>query len=343
MKILYLWDGFFGKATRNQFEYGVRLKDYCDLVVYGYKMVKGIRRGRYDNLIPLKYTKNLDLKTVISLLRPDVLFMHFQKRAVRSVKLEGLRGITIPKILLDVNSHDGGPKWRNDHKIDLVIYLARNMMKYYGKKVLAKQTWMPLSANEEEFFVDDSIEKIDNKIIGYGSTRGWDKKDAERKEGKRLTSYGTRHHAIQLLRAKKLLANHENIIGAHEHGKGFPEEIRKYRCALTCSLPQAYAAISKTFEYMASGLALLVTKIEPYDVIFGDKQCYFEYNEDTSDLEKVARYVIAPENSDHVQEVARNGYERVINNHMHKHRIKELYNVIETFVNTGEVLHLYED
>ena len=327
LRILHFWDGFAGKAYRNQLGFIMKLKDKCDLMLYGPGMDKK-NGGRWKENIPIHYDRNHE-ETIINLiqrLKPDVILLHFQKRAHNSVPRD-FKDIHmgVPRILIDTNPWDGDQKWRKNMKIDLVLDRDPNLKNKKMNRV--PSIFFPLSADEDDFYFDNTIKRVEDRILFLGSNRSNE-------------YYKVRNEAIKILSENNLLARRgKGLCLDKQKSHEYPPKLRKYKFALSDAISDWGVCPSKVYEYMASKMVVLCNQIGRDDILFGNKQCYFKYKDDCSDFLDVVKYVLDEKNKEYVDEVAENAHDVVHKKHMHKHRADELIKIITEFVEHGRILN----
>lgn len=193
----------------------------------------------------------------------------------------------------------------------------------YNKKYKSTipMVWVPFSANEKEFYPDDSIRR--QNIIGFAGMVS-------------PSVYVVRRKAIKLLKKVKLLKICDKNTcnkGDRKKNIGYPLFLRSVVSCLTStdlynwpSTPRA-----KTFEIMGSKTVLLTPCFERMERMIGKPdQGYVEFKSDCSDIVKQARKII--NEPTWAKSVAENGYEIFLKKHTDRIRIKELYNHLQRLV-----------
>jgi hypothetical protein len=305
MRVLFFWDGHRRTAIRNQIGFMTRLNKYCEFYIYGPK-----EHNINEELAPLIYDGSLTALDLEKEFKPDVFLVYMHER-FRRCRIKGFEKVTTPKIMMESNYWLVEKDWYRELGIDLLIFRTPTPPKDVGIPSL----WLPFSANEEEFFPLDNTEEKKNLIVYVGST-------------KKGEIYSIRVKARELLRKEKLIDD----VG-FRLGESYAETLHEYTCGLACSLKEIRTPVSKIFEMMACGTVVLTSPFDRSSELFGDKQCYFEYKSDCSDVVDVAKEVLSNESLR--QEVISNAYDIVSTKHMHKHRVKELYDIISGFLVEG--------
>jgi len=197
---------------------------------------------------------------------------------------------------------------------DFVIQRGPYITKY------ARSAWLPLSITDE-FYSDPEVERI-NKIVFMGNTRG--------------KVYLPRRRAISCLEKTRVFSNY-GFVGETE----YPGLLRKYVGAYTCTgLESMRQPLAKHFEYGASGTAILTPPFFHGEVLFGTKQCWFEYKHDISNIIDVAMEVVF--DKDKNAEVTNNMLKVIKKYHTDKDRIVELDNILRALVSGNPIPRKWE-
>lgn len=114
-------------------------------------------------------------------------------------------------------------------------------------------------------------------------------------------------------------------------GLDYYKYLNKYLCSFTCcSNKNTPYIINKFFEIPASGCLLLAydeyVKEELKELGFVDNINYISC--DKSNLIDKINFIINPENIDKINEIRKNGYELVINNHTQENRYNLLFSLL---------------
>jgi hypothetical protein len=228
-----------------------------------------------------------------------------------------IKNIPVVSMEIDYYVSKDNPEIFKKVGIDFII----NRGPYPDNVYKVPHVWLPLSAHNM-FYTDEKsgyMSKRFRKMLFIGGGRY-----------SRNKYYSIRQKAIRLLEA-------ENIIDFYETAppKTYSDFLGKYIGCLSCTFADLEMAPAKTFEIMASGAALLTTNFIYKDILFGNKQCFFEYKKDCSDVVKKTIEIL--NDYDFVAEVTKNALQRINNYHLHSHRILELYNILEAIVSGNEV------
>ena len=73
--------------------------------------------------------------------------------------------------------------------------------------------------------------------------------------------------------------------------------------------------------------------------LFGDKQCYFEYKDECSDVIEKAKEIL--NDHDKVAEITKNAIDIVLERHTHEKRAIELYNILHSLVSGVEIPRIW--
>lgn len=334
MRILILNDGFRGVAERTRMDLLLQLQNFHSVNVYGPEENK--RSG--SETAPLVYNASITTKDLINKFNPDifllVLSLHRSKNWISREGLSDLNKSNIPLIVLEEDHFTAtGNKeissgndmevlnWYKNFNVDLV--LRRHS---YEEDAPVPSVWFPFSANTKEFFSNNSIKRIN--LIGFAG-------DGYQEESKVPIFYRTRSRAIAKLKEVSLLAENVGKIGKEK----YPEYIRNHVGCLACSGSKMHTALAKHFEIMLSGTALLTNKVNFYKELFGNKQVYFEYDDECRTVVDIAKIIL--NDTDKVQEITKNAYDICLERHTDNKRIIELNNILEALVNGKEVPRIW--
>ena len=314
MRVLLISDGYRSLDDRTRINFVKKLSNLCNFKIYG--------PGEYTadaNFAPVLHNERITFNDLKGLFNPDVvLFLLYKPTAYFSVT-ENIREIDIPTVILE-----------EDHYYEYSIYDNRNMFEwykylnftillrrhFYKEEAPLPSVWLPFSVNEEEFEYSNNEQRV-SKIGFAGSYIG-------------LEYYDIRRNAIKVLSDNNLLAKHWGKLGDNV----YIDYLHEYIGALTCSGGKLHTCLAKTFEIPLCGTALLTNWMHNKKELFGDKQCFFEYKDDCSDIIDVANTVI--NDIDMRNEVVANVIEVITERHTDKKRIVELHNILQSVVGGKE-------
>jgi len=290
-----------------------KLSNLCDFKIYG--------PGEYTadaNFAPVLHSVRITFNDLKGLFNPDiVLFLLYKPTAYFSVT-ENIREIDIPTVILEEDHYYKDSVYDDVNMFEwykttnFTLLLRRH---FYKEEAPLPSVWLPFAANEEEFNINNLVER-ESKIGFAGSYVG-------------LEYYNIRRNAIKVLDTNNLLANHCGKI----YDSGYIDYLRAYVGALTCSGGKLHTCLAKTFEIPLCGTALLTNWMHNKKELFGDKQCFFEYKDDCSDIVDVANTII--NDVDMRNEVVANALKVVREKHTDSKRIVELYCILEA-ISTGK-------
>lgn len=312
MKILHLFSGWKRRARRIQFDFLVKIKDHCDeFNVYGPK--------ENDNRFsPIPYNGKLTTKDLINEFKPDILLLQmseFYKWLPNDFKNTNVAKVTIEHDFWHVLEKFGkgtvSLDWYKENKFDLII--QKSPCLDTEKLTGVPSVMLPFSANDKEFFDDEG--KREHQLVFIGNKKGKNK-------------YTIRHKAMHILSDIKLC----KIIGSVKPAI-YPEYLRKYTCALSGN--DIHSSLGKTYEIMASGTTLMTNYVNHSKVLFGEEPCFFEYKDDCSDVEEVAREML--NNLPKRKEYTKRAYHIMHEKHMDKHRIIELRDILQALLEGKEI------
>lgn len=312
MRIIHIYSGRIHK-TGLHFDFIRKLaeRDDCDFYLYSPRDITVSKKENYIN----DYNK-LTATDLVNEYNPDIFLLNM-KECTDGFLPSGFSKIkNIPKIMIEVDywEHKKEKFWYEDN-IDLLIQRA---FYKYSEQPNIKSVWLPFSADETRF-KNLNLER-NNKIMFSGSFSA--------------KIYSVRRDAIKTLSNAGILTNFK-----YKWEDSYIEAINLFVGMLSCSCDYIHSIPCKVFESMACGTAMLTTYFHNYKELFGEK-CHFEYKDDCSDIVNVANNII--NNKAKTKEIVTRAYDTVHKYHLHKHRLNELYNIINTFCNTGEVIKRWD-
>ena len=326
MRVLLLNNGKRGRAERVRMGFLVQLKDVdgIDLLIYGDK-----ERAEHPELAPLVYKSSLSGGDVIKELTPDVMIFVLWGPQAKDWVPKDIGGHNIPFVVFETDHYlygdtigiVGDPQKSNEvldwyKEMNTALVLRRHFYENESKDCPVPTVWLPHSANTKEFYPDESVER--KKKIAFVASLGNIKHRHIRKE------------ALMYIK-KAELQDGSYTVGA----KAYPNHLRSYVGALTCSGGIIHTTLAKTFEIPMSGTAMLTNRFNNSKELFGDKPCYFEYKDDCSDVVSQAKMLL--EDDDMRNEVVANALEIVNSRHTDVHRTHELYAILKALIEGKEI------
>lgn len=246
-----------------------------------------------------------------------IIFILYSERSLDWIP-DYIYKVDIPKVLIEEDHYteDGLKSFecnvlRSYDRFDLIV-----RRHYYKEKQNLNSVWWPFAANTTEFFCDVIRRK---NLIGFAGSYD-------------SPYYSIRKKAISILSNKNLLEYYPNV-------SNYPEFVRSFRGFLTCAGGYIHTPMSKAFEAMLSGTALLTNSMYNNKILFGNNKCYFEYKDDCSDIVEQANIIL--HDADQVKEVTANAMGVVKAKHTDEHRIKELYNILKALISGKEIPRIW--
>lgn len=320
LNILFLFDGYHKFNDRIIAGFTQKLSKLCELHMYGPN-----EHERNKEIAPLQYKKEITSKDLVEHFHPDIILFQIYNRKSMSWYPKDICNVGVPTALIEndhypliedlainINNVREVIKWYKTSGLSLLI-----RKHFYEEKPPINAVWLPPCANEEEFYPNTSI-KRENKISFAGSVD----------TGK---YYIIRHNALALLKNNNLTPKDTGKLGAG----AYPPYLRKYVGALACGGGPLHTPLSKTFEIILSGTALMSQWLHGTKELFGDKQCFFEYKDDCSNVLEVANKIL--NDNTMVKEVTSNALERVRKYHTDTERIKDLHGILKALIEGKEV------
>jgi hypothetical protein len=281
-----------------------RLREHVDFKTYGPR-----EYGRVSKEVcPYPYNRDWDMEKIYSVMKPDVI-LGYSKATLRRWLPGNLIRLPIPRVLIEVDFwYERGkrPGFYHRRMWDLVVQRG-----YYNMQ--RPSVWLPFSAHEE-FLKFQGVQK--KKRIGFvGQHR-----------------IGINHTPYYKFRSKALLRL-QNAGVIKNHGlvghKKYPETIGQYKYLFTDAGGIKHQPIAKIFEYMAVGGLVLTNKFLGWEALFGKPKPFVEYRDDLSNLRSTADRVLAGR----CDNLINRSKEVIKRQHLHKHRIKELVDILYAMKN----------
>jgi hypothetical protein len=308
MKVLHFFDGRRNNTRIIQIDFMLMLQQYCTLYIYGPKE----NEWNGEEISPLKFNNKLSFVDVVKELNPDVVIMpeyDLSKLMIRGMgNLKKIKSIPKVSIEIDYYSILDTPNWFKKIGIDFII----NRGPYSDSVYRVPHVWLPWSAHDM-FYTDETSDYFSDrirKVVFVGGGRY-----------SRNKYYQIRQKAIRMLEEKKLVDYIETA-----PPRTYKKFLSEYEIGLSCSFKGLQMAPAKVFEIMASGAVLLTTHFIHKDILFGNEKCFFEYREDCTDLLDITEKILS--DFDFAEAVTKNALRVINTKHLHKHRIKELYNIL---------------
>jgi len=328
MRVLYLYfpGPMRSRTVRVSIYFYGGLKDHCDLIVFGPRAGSPWISRNYK-VFP--YQEGMQLQDVINETEADVVlfggirsFNYFYKQLKTN----------IPKVLLLNEYISLKEKVRQNVKkmagfFDLSITRVRPNTRDYGIPAI----WLPFSASDEFYteWSSDYLDKRNKRIVYRGTTRG-------------QYPYMVRRNAISILEESGLLAGakvskrNKKKYSVRIHN--YPRDLKLYVGGLSCAWSDWGETPLKTFEIMASGTCLLTQQFNSIvrrELFDNRDDIYVTYKDDCKDIIKKAEGILY--NMDKTKEITKNALDLINKNHLDKHRMKELYDILEALVKGKEI------
>ena len=320
MKVLFLYNNYKKFNYRIHKGFIVKLSKFCDFNIYG--------PGEHEDnpeLAPMKYDEKITGKDLIGLFNPDIFLFNIHNSDCLSWYPKDICKVGIPSVLITQDHYTRIKELQAVDKENVVLDWCENsgltlliQRHFYEENQSSIQTvWFPHCVNEEEFYPDENVER--KNIIGFAGSSN------------KGLYYAIRHRAREILKGSKLLDDDSGKLGA---GK-YPRYLRSHVGALACAGGILHTSLSRTFEIPLSGTAMMTNWMHESKTLFGDKQCFFTYKDDLSDVVNVANTIL--NDKDMVKEVTSNALEVVREKHTDHVRIMELADILLSLVEGKEV------
>jgi len=314
MRVLLISDGYRSLGDRVRIDFVKKLSKLCDFKIFGRK--EDIIN---PNLAPVPFNPRISCDELVKLFNPDVILFMLYNPTVHFNTSGDICKRGIPTAIIEVDHYYKDEVFNGINLFDWYKSMGFTLLirkHFYKEEPPIPSVWLPSSANEEEFDICYD-ENRENKIGFAGSSAD-------------LKYYDIRRNAIEILKNNNLLASTWGKV----YGRDYIDYLHRYVGCLSCSGGKLHTCLAKTFEIPLSGAALLTNWMHGKKELFGNKQCFFEYKDDCSNLVDVANTVV--NDVDMRKEIVTNALEVVRAKHTDKRRIVELYWILESLVDGKE-------
>jgi glycosyltransferase involved in cell wall biosynthesis len=283
-----------------------RLKQYCNINFYDRE---NIELHKYNDLVEKH--------------NPDIVICYGAMGFTEMDK--PFKSIKRCKICIEPDYHNfiGKEDWYRNNGFDYLFLRNANDTSKAG----IPSVWWPWSADQNEFFPDNRKRR---NIIGFAGSSVHE-------------LYVIRRKARDILLSNNLLEDKKKTIMASEMSEGmwkgewsdqgkYQKYLRSIKAILTST--ENNGPFAKTFEAMSSETAILSSPIINKDLLFGNKQCYFEYKNNCGDVIEKANEIL--NNPELVKEVVMNAKEQFLEKHTTEIRVKELYDNLKRILESKE-------
>jgi len=299
---------------RVRIDFVKQLSNLCDFKIYGPK-----EHILNIDFAPVQYDSRITTDDLKGLFNPDIILFLLYKPSVYFHTTEYICKMGIPSVIFEEDHYYNNEVYDEVNMFDwyksmgFTLLLRRH---FYEEEPPIPSVWLPYSVNEKEFNTNSEVDR-ENKIGFAGSYLG-------------LGYYNIRRTAIEILKINGLLPDVYGKIFGNE----YIDYLHKYVGCLSCSGGKIHTFLCKTLEISLCGTAVLTNRINGKTELFGNKQCFFEYKDDCSDLIDIASNVI---NDDDLRnEVVSNAIEVIMERHTDKKRIIEFYNILKAVTDGKE-------
>lgn len=323
MNIVIINNGYRSMIDRTRLDFFRKLARFPMINIHSY----GPGEHAIDpEAAPLNCEETTPISEVINFFKPDLFLMFLydaSKIKYESVNLNK-KTIGVPFVVVEEDHYredrEDGKKVRDWYKkVNFDIILRRHC--YPEDQRVDNSIWFPFSANEEEFMENDQIER--KNVIGFAGSSS-DHID-----------YRVRQQALNILSINKLLDSNYGKFS----GKDYIEYIQSHIANMACSGSSIHTPLAKHFEIPLCGTAVISNQIDHQDLLFDNKECYFEYKDDCSDVIEVVKEVL--NNHDRVKEIVKNAQEQIILKHTDERRLIELINIFNAFIKGKELPRIW--
>jgi len=311
MNIVIIDDNYRRGDDRTRIDFLMKLATMSDINLYLYNIKKEeVTKKSIDNI----------LKEA----QADILLFPFYENGLIDLWSDYFFKCGVPTVILEEDHYESKfeglvykdneiLKWYKDNNINLI--LRRH---YYSEKATVSSVWLPFSANEEEFFPKLRDIKKDEKIGFAGSFTS------------NQVYYDIRKKAINTLMMNNLLD-----LNYGQNYDNYPEYLRSHVGGLACTGGILHTCLAKTFEIPLSGSALLTNRMEDSKILWGEETCYFEYKDDCSDIQEIAKVLLNDHGLRNI--IIKNAYDRVSQYHTDGARLYELYNILKALISGKDI------
>lgn len=316
MNILFLYNGYRTVDYRTRLGLFSKLSEYFNFNIYGPK------EHEINSIVaPLQFDERITLQDLCNYFRPDIIIIPlYAPKPIMYLIPKKINRLSIPVVIIEEDHYtkerdpENVLQWYKDVDVNLVI-----RRHFYKEKYDFESVWLPFCASDKEFFPDRFVERITDKIGFAGSYK--DNPD-----------YEIRKLALKTLDKADLIEK--------PYGKimdRYPYYLRCFKAMLTCAGGTIHTPMAKFFEIGLSGTAILTNSMYEDKLLFGDKQCYFEYKDDCSNLIEIAKFIL----NEDVSEVVHNCIEIIKEKHTDDKRLIELVNILSSLYEGKEIPRIW--
>ena len=224
LKVLFFYGGRRNCTSRLQSDFILKLKNICDINVYGPEEHK----LNSESICPIKYNKYITANDLIDELNPDIFLFHNITTFNRS-KPRDLSKARVPIVLSEVD-YFAVPEWCKVQKVSIDKWFFDNRIDFLitrgpYRNCVIPSVWLPFSVNEDEFYTDPCTDYFKNrkKDIGFIGSLGDNK------------YYDVRRKAVKFLVEKKLMT--EEDVKYIAEPNDYANALKQYHILLSCSFP----------------------------------------------------------------------------------------------------------
>jgi hypothetical protein len=320
LRVLFLHNANWKRVSRRlQFDFIIRLNSYCELFVYG-----PYEHQDNPHIAPVNFNSKITSTDLLNIFNPDILLFLLYAPGCYNWCPFDICNYNLPSAIIEIdhytrNSNLGNQilGWYKNAGFSLAI--RRHS---YEEDCSVPSIWLPFAADDAEFYPDETINKIN--LIGFAAS-----------SGKANLDYDIRRDASSILKRSNLLAHKNGITENYEYA----DYIKQYAGALTCSGGKIHTTLSKHFEIGLSKIPILSNRILFEKELFGPQKCFFEYDDNCSNIVSQANIILNDKNL--ANDVATNMYESCKKYHTFDIRVKELYDILINLVNGKEPERLW--
>jgi len=315
MNILLLYNGYRSVDYRTRLGLFSKLSNYFDFNIYGPK-----EHEINPTTAPLKFDEKITLQDLCNHFTPDIIIIPlYAPKPIMCLIPKKISKLSIPVVIIEEDHYtkERDPEnilqWYKDIDVNLVI-----RRHFYTEKYDFKSVWLPFCASDKEFFPDKFIER--KNIIGFAGSY------------ENNPDYEIRKLALKTLGNTNLIEKpYGKVMDRYSY------YLRQFKSMLTCAGGTIHTPMAKFFEIGLSGTAVLTNSMYEDKLLFGDKQCYFEYKDDCSDLIELAKFIL----NEDVSEVVNNCTKIIKEKHTDDKRLIELVNILSALHEGKEIPRIW--
>jgi glycosyltransferase involved in cell wall biosynthesis len=197
------------------------------------------------------------------------------------------------------------------------------------KDIQVPTFWWPWSADEKEFEFGPFEGR--RNIIGFAGSSVHELYKIRKNARDQLVNAGFLEDKKKSILKTEYTTDRNSTVWMGSNGK-YQKYLRSIRCLMTST--ENRGPFAKTFEAMSSGALVLTSPIINKELLFGDDECYIEYQKNCSNIKEMA--LMTRKEPALVKGIIENAYKIFMEKHTTSKRVNELFiNIQRTLEGKG--------